>query len=1655
MTDCGYRPPKRPVRVGSTASSNTCEVPAHAFNPLGDATTEGDDSETFSATCSDYSDDLLHNQDVYIRTSSLGSARNVADQCGRGTQTQTCKEASEYATITRFIPGSDNHAYTGLLNYMDSAIIEMFDFDVNGSMAFTNSKYHDKATYINPNLAGQGACVSPENILYLHDNVINEFFMAQPRLFHASKATGTGPFSLMDALTKRGDVVSQSSLEQLLLEWPKHICSDGGEGSFRIAFKAGQVGGSTTSPADLNTPFFYDFGCPYGSQPEACAGYPRKGLETYQKTMDELEQPSGTDFVDCFNPDVPDYECCHADTEFRIHGGPGIIGNTGVEDLNYCAKISSSGHSGYTNTRTYTKAQNLQIIRNEASVLSLYFNDVDAEYPPYGTAGNWYHTFEGETLKGCAARCDNMKGVASRGVNPYPTPNFALFQSNPQPLTSTDSCNSFEYNYYHASCVLYTNSAFDSGAVRAYSGDETSLYIASGTGAYAPPDAGEPCPLHYTSYHHTTTGCKAFCRAAFQRDGDDNTCMPGKPECANWLDNEDFPEKSYVTVNAECICGAKLQEYQKSGKYVNTGTVLQGTRRKLHEDDNNDDDDHWEWPDAVDMGTGQFHGAHFDVSDTCIAEIMSFRTDLLNGSKCDGYLTMDAPPIGAWDPDTPGTEKVCNDDGSNDDDCCLVHRGEAKASRLWTQTGDMSIASVAKSFERTRIVGTAVHTSRVAAVGNFNDDDLPDILIGNQLYINNGSGFDYAHGVRVGPREFAQVYAGDVDGVAPDDVVAVYEDGAVEVFLTKYSPDNPSLAASGGVGFHSLGIVLGAGVATVTTVNFVGTLHGFGTTCRSNNFGCVSPERAVFVGTSDTDDYLWVSPRVVTRTRAERRRLSESHTTTPITDSTLLDAFEDVEMLDDTKCWASYGALCRSDQPNLRNDQCVRPDPAEPERVCPINFPTCVGAYYDTATYENTYGTCTTLEPTPSFRFSPLANTRHRTLSSALFFTDMQQRHQALLIGTGSESPNALTYLGFKGFIERYVGQTELHAETVAVAASRIDTGINLFCFANRGSQNYCMRHEIDQELLSENKVVGDLQEPIYEPPFPPAAPPIPPYAPPPPPCIYTGPIEELCCRICTTGGLPSCFPPGGDSNDCNDERQSWRCQSRNYVGGVTFSYCTNDNLCQGVRCPWYGGGRARRRLLENATNEHDEGAQVFSTPASTNARRLTTVCTYTERYVGYEDGTPFTVAPALYPLPRSTGNNAFTISECKALCEEIAYCNYAMFLREGFYGGTLQAECWLFTEIAESTTEGLWNSYRKSVNDGKPTRPAEDSYEGVELTRACGTNTNGGVDKNYFFGEADEDTSSIAIVSTPSPDGSTYLTLDGNVYPDVITSTLSGHVRVYRGTQESYHTGDFSDTVPETMQNYKTLVEYPLPPPRPASPLPPSPPPLPPGAAPPPPPPSPSPPSPPPPFPSPRPPPSPPPAPPPPSPPPPTCFEQDNCYERFICGTSNGDLLPGGVNNCFPPSPPGFDCSTARASWSCERRGFIGGYVFYCFDQATCGHYTPDWMNTGGNAGRRLLQNESTALNDEIETISEAGKKRRRAQGDDDAPYSRFPGDARDSLPLPNVQQIFVRDFNGDGKMDLFLHAPALSPGSCAQRCHSLGRFGARQPHLYTLLGP
>lgn len=122
---------------------------------------------------------------------------------------------------------------------------------------------------------------------------------------------------------------------------------------------------------------------------------------------------------------------------------------------------------------------------------------------------------------------------------------------------------------------------------------------------------GTACPMHWTSYYHTSTGCSDLCRAAHEREGNDNTCVPGVPECSNWHDGSQFPIE-YQTVNAWCICGAKLRTAAQSGDYVNPGTILskarEYARRALHEDDSVDDDDHWEWPEPPEPSIDAHHG---------------------------------------------------------------------------------------------------------------------------------------------------------------------------------------------------------------------------------------------------------------------------------------------------------------------------------------------------------------------------------------------------------------------------------------------------------------------------------------------------------------------------------------------------------------------------------------------------------------------------------------------------------------------------------------------------------------------------------------------------------------------------------------------------------------------------------------------------------------------------------------------------------------------------------------------------------------------------------------------------------------------------------------------------------------------------------------
>jgi hypothetical protein len=866
LSDCGWRPAKRYARVGATLSSETCEVPNVVVNPttqaphsaamvalgaVGNWTSDPDVG--MQMPCSDYSDDIFHGNDLRLRThetsQNAGTPDAVDEQCGRGTQTTTCQRLAEAELNHRFgmaAHGIDNydirfnrdaqvsltHESTypysnGGFNSPDNPYPNIFYPDVGstydgmeGTLAYASYKYQEKAVYINPNLVDQGACVSPYNMLH---NANGD--LVRPRMFHGALDTAshlngytgagqnwgaTAPSLAQEHTVWFDESVAVSGgdrLKENMRLWPLKVCSDGGEGSVRVPFEFGVSDFDYGRAASLDTKFFYDFGCPYGSQPEACPE--RVSLQEYQQTMDEIEQPSGPAFSNCFDDDVPDFECCHAENQFIIHGGPGVVGNLNTEELEHCALPEAPADPGMPNTRSYPTSR-LGRVPPDSQKLRLYYPD-----NPELEVGLNPSYIPGVSKAQCLAFCDNF-GPGGWMYNGN-LDAYATYDYTNDMYDATLECGSVTYSETLARCRLYAltideliedgQGVFSSETL--YDSVSYDLFLADPASAYEWPELLDPCPVHWTSFHHTSTGCEAFCRQAFQREGEDNTCMPAYPECANWLDSNEFPTDKYVTVNTECICGAKLEELQNPGEYVHTGTVLQGTRarareRVLHEDEGVDSSP-WEWADGITQGIDQFHSAHFDVGDACIAEIMSFRLDLLNNSQCDDYLTMTSPPIDEWDRDAPNPDHpYCNTEGrshcqsgqgesgasltagasvvglytveeclvacaafdgcgafdvtsdtsqvgandasscrlysssnvprlgvpgthdrtycwmpAGDDQCCVASRGEARTSRVWSQGVDMTTASVATSFGVSQIVGTAVHTSQVAAVGNF------------------------------------------------------------------------------------------------------------------------------------------------------------------------------------------------------------------------------------------------------------------------------------------------------------------------------------------------------------------------------------------------------------------------------------------------------------------------------------------------------------------------------------------------------------------------------------------------------------------------------------------------------------------------------------------------------------------------------------------------------------------------------------------------------------------------------------------------------------------------------------------------------------------------------------------------------------------------
>ena len=210
--------------------------------------------------------------------------------------------------------------------------------------------------------------------------------------------------------------------------------------------------------------------------------------------------------------------------------------------------------------------------------------------------------------------------------------------------------------------------------------------------------------------------------------------------CANYLTGDLFP-KQPVEVGTWCLCGPRQQEL------VELGTILSLTRRReLGEEFPSPNSSFlgrqqpvvrekrrlstWHWPDNVDSSVDPIHGAHFDAPKQCINDIMAFRLELIpSGGSCSDYA-IDRSPLSEWSPSQTGGVKSCSDPLLANDECCVALKGVGDASRVFRQIGDATTSSVATSFSSSQHVGMGVSSASSAAVGNFNEDDLPDIVMG-------------------------------------------------------------------------------------------------------------------------------------------------------------------------------------------------------------------------------------------------------------------------------------------------------------------------------------------------------------------------------------------------------------------------------------------------------------------------------------------------------------------------------------------------------------------------------------------------------------------------------------------------------------------------------------------------------------------------------------------------------------------------------------------------------------------------------------------------------------------------------------------------------------------------------------------------------------
>jgi hypothetical protein len=266
---------------------------------------------------------------------------------------------------------------------------------------------------------------------------------------------------------------------------------------------------------------------------------------------------------------------------------------------------------------------------------------------------------------------------------------------------------------------------------------------------------------------------------------------------------------------------------------------------------NNTEATDWYWSLPSDSaGVRTFHGGHLIADDQCLADSLSWRLqNARDDFICPDYHRMIRPPIDKWGPSLANSSGYgdCRD---NQDErfqparptaCCVTPKSLVGASRIYIQTSNLAHEqSFMESFGASYPIGVRVYSHSAIAVSDFDSDNYADVILGNRLFLSRDRGnrsigdFSRMEGTQIGNRDFAGVWAGDLDGISPDDLVVSYADGSVSAYIGMYDrsarvPGIGGVTGIGrGVGFRWAGQLIEPNTVHVTTVSFVKTVEGYG-----------------------------------------------------------------------------------------------------------------------------------------------------------------------------------------------------------------------------------------------------------------------------------------------------------------------------------------------------------------------------------------------------------------------------------------------------------------------------------------------------------------------------------------------------------------------------------------------------------------------------------------------------------------------------------------------------------------------------------------------------------------------------------------------------------------------------------------------------------